>query len=193
MVRDAKSEECCSRARQSGGRCPCTTASRMADRCNHIPLSTRCRRLTFGARHHRAQHTIGEGLPGFGAYLRCREQGSDLGPACPGGAQLPEKPKELADDRLHRPPPERPFECSLKPASFLQRCLLRDHAMRLSRRPIARNSPKHTATIPSYRSVTLRRNPLQKVSVTPVHLLMTRAWQDFFDSTALILAVIYAA
>lgn len=50
--------------------------------------------------------------------------------------------------------------------------------IRLSRRPIGRNRPKQTGTVSDYRSVTPRLDPLQKVSITPVHRWMAPAWRE---------------
>lgn len=98
-------------------------------------------------RRHRTKDAVAQRLAGPRPHAGCGEQGSNLAPARTAGAQLLEERVKFGNDALHRTRPQWAVQCRLEPASFLQRCLFRNHPLRLSRPSIGRNSPKQCATI----------------------------------------------
>lgn len=99
-------------------------------------------------RHHRTKDAVAQRLARARPHAGCGKQGSNLAPARTAGAQLLEEGVKFGNDALHRTRPQWAVQCRLEPASSLQRCLFRNHPIRMSRPSIGRNRPKQCATIP---------------------------------------------
>lgn len=77
--------------------------------------------LTLGARSHRPQNAVAQGLTGARPHTSRRKESGNLVPARPGATKLPEERAELGNYALHRASSQRTFQGGRKPIRFRQR------------------------------------------------------------------------